>query len=213
MKVAVVDVVGSDGPLAMAVSGAVGSGPNSTAPMSHAAPDGRTAPRWSVPEQADPPASIAGLPAPGRRVNVGPPLSTSGPSSGSTRVALLPTSGPAVKPVAPSALPISTRDGDVKVPATSGRSTTPPSRFAATIVRVSRTTPEFTSTPPASPVPSASASARLPATVVSTTAISASAARAPRRIAAAQDRTGGRVRDLTNPGGICILRHSTRRED
>src|SRR3954471_9576310 len=52
--------------------------------MSHPAPAGRTAPRWSV---AGHPwtgaASIARLPSAGRRVMVGPPLSASGPSSGS----------------------------------------------------------------------------------------------------------------------------------
>ena len=64
----------------------------SKAPMSQRGPTGRATPRWSVASQARPPlpatpglpASLAGLPGCGMRVWVGPPLSASGPSSGST---------------------------------------------------------------------------------------------------------------------------------
>ncbi len=56
----------------MAVRVGMGKAASSTAPMSQALPWGREIPRWSVPEQAPPP-SIAGLPASGGIVCVGPP--------------------------------------------------------------------------------------------------------------------------------------------
>ena len=75
-------------------------------------------------------------------------------------LAFVPTSGPGVNPVAPSALPISTAEGDVKAPATSGRSEAALSVLAATIERVSRTVPDTASRPPASPPPFPSESAQ-----------------------------------------------------
>lgn len=64
---------------------AVGTSPSySKAPGSHCAPCGRAAPRWSVTAQdASSPASMAGEPGSSAMLRVGPPLSASGPSSGS----------------------------------------------------------------------------------------------------------------------------------
>src|SRR5438132_73324 len=59
--------------------------------MSHAAPCGRGAPRWSVAGQPTfVPASIAGLPGKSACVGVGPPLFFSGPSRGSVLAMVAP---------------------------------------------------------------------------------------------------------------------------
>lgn len=64
-----------------------GAAPNSNAPASHPAPAGRGAPRWSVAGQSRLSAqSIAGLLPSSALVSVGPPLSKSAPSRGSTPV-------------------------------------------------------------------------------------------------------------------------------
>ena len=101
----------------MSVTVGAAFGAASNAPMSAAAPATRRnpVPRWSVARaRAFDPLSIAGLPLPRAWVKVGPPLSASGPSSGSTPVRLLPPVS-----VAPLASPIRLKLA-VSLPLTSG---------------------------------------------------------------------------------------------
>ena len=61
------------------------NGASSTAPRSHAAPDGRAMLRWSITMAGSHGvASIAGLPSRSICVSVGPPLSANGSSAGSS---------------------------------------------------------------------------------------------------------------------------------
>ena len=86
------------------------------APISQAAPCGRMIARWSTGVQvAGLPASIAGLPIAGALVKVGPPLSCSWPSSGSTFCKSVP-----FNPLAPAGLRTRLLPCDVIMPSISG---------------------------------------------------------------------------------------------
>ena len=127
----------SGGPREVRVEGNALAVAYSTAPMSAVAVPSlfpsriRGTPRWSIAATAVLlPASITGLPASGVCVHVGPPLSCSGPSRGST---------PSTLP-APPGVPVSINDqndekatpGDAQAPGSNSARTSTPSTIATT---------------------------------------------------------------------------------